>query len=96
MDWRPESESLIPTPPGTKVAMPHLRRSAERSARKAGIDEVDTVRPHTPHHTYTTGLYQDTCKIRMVQETLGHPDLSTRLKYSRVADEEIEGTIEVP
>jgi integrase/recombinase XerD len=90
MDRRPESDWLLPTRKGTKVATSHLRRSVKRYARDADIDEVERVSPHTLRHTFATRLYRETGKIRMVQKALGHSDLSTTMIYTRVVDEELE------
>jgi site-specific recombinase XerD len=88
-----ESEYLLPTSKGTQVATSHLRRSVKRYARKAGIEEVDRVSPHTLRHTFATRLYRETGNIRMVQKALGHSDLSTTMIYTHVVDEELEGAM---
>ena len=64
------------------MATSHLRRSVKRYARKAGIEEVERVSPHTLRHTFATQLYRETSNIRMVQEALGHSDLSTTMIYT--------------
>jgi site-specific recombinase XerD len=85
-----DSKYLLPTSKGTKVATSHLRRSVKRYAKKAEIDDVDRVSPHTLRHTFATRLYRETGKIRMVQKALGHSDLSTTMIYTHVVDEELE------
>ncbi|MCS3613380.1 tyrosine-type recombinase/integrase [Salinibacter ruber] len=89
----PGAGHLLPTSKGTQVATAHLRRSVKRYARKAGIDEVDRVSPHTLRHTFATRLYRETSNIRMVQKALGHSDLSTTMIYTHVVDEELEGAM---
>jgi len=84
---------LLPTRKDTEVATSHLRRSVKRYARKAEIDEVDRVSPHTLRHTFATRLYRETGNIRMVQKALGHSDLSTTMIYTHVVDEELEGAM---
>lgn len=84
---------LLPTRKGTEVATSHLRRSVKRYARKAGIEEVARVSPHTFRHTFATRLYRETSNIRMVQKALGHSDLSTTMIYTHVVDEELEGAM---
>jgi integrase/recombinase XerD len=85
-----DSKYLLPTSKGTKVATSHLRRSVKRYAKKAEIDDVDRVSPHTLRHTFATRLYRSAGKIRMVQKALGHSDLSTTMIYTHVVDEELE------
>jgi integrase/recombinase XerD len=87
---RPESDWLLPTSKGTKVATSHLRRSVKRYARDAEIEEVERVSPHTLRHTFATRLYRSAGKIRMVQKALGHSDLSTTMIYTHIVDEELE------
>ena len=87
------SDFLLPTRKGTEVATSHLRRSVKRYARKAEIEEVDRVSPHTLRHTFATRLYRETSNIRMVQKALGHSDLSTTMIYTHVVDEELEGAM---
>jgi site-specific recombinase XerD len=88
-----DATHLLPTRKGTEVATSHLRRSVKRYARKAGIEEVDRVSPHTLRHTFATRLYRETGNIRMVQKALGHSDLSTTMIYTHVVDEELEGAM---
>jgi site-specific recombinase XerD len=96
-NWRTgeveSSRFLLPTRKGTEVATSHLRRSVKRYARKAEIEEVDRVSPHTLRHTFATRLYRETSNIRMVQKALGHSDLSTTMIYTHVVDEELEGAM---
>ena len=86
-------EFLLPTRKGTNVATSHLRRSVKRYARKAEIEEVDRVSPHTLRHTFATRLYRETSNIRLTQKALGHSDLSTTMIYTHVVDEELEGAM---
>lgn len=89
----PGADYLLPTSKETQVATSHLRRSVKRYARKAGIEEVDRVSPHTLRHTFATRLYRSAGKIRLVQKALGHSDLSTTMIYTHVVDEELEGAM---
>lgn len=93
MERRPESDWLLPTRKGTKVATSHLRRSVKRYARDAEIDEVERVSPHTLRHTFATRLYRESGRIRVVQKALGHSDLSTTMIYTHIVDEELESAM---
>ena len=84
---------LLPTRKGTEVATSHLRRSIKRYARKASVEEVGRVSPHTLRHTFATRLYRETGNIRLTQKALGHSDLSTTTIYTHVVDEELEGAM---
>jgi len=87
------SRFLLPTRKGTEIATSHLRRSVKRYARKAEIEEVERVSPHTLRHAFATRLYRDTGNLRLVQKTLGHSDLSTTMIYTHVVDKELEGAM---
>lgn len=59
-----------------------------RYASQADIKK--RITPHIRRHTFATELYRGTGKIRLVQKALGHADLSTRMIYTHVYDEEVE------
>ena len=84
---------LLPMRKSTEVATSHPRRSVKRYARKAEIEEVERVSPHTLRRTFATRLYRETGNIRLTQKALGHSDLSTTMIYTHVVDEELEGAM---
>lgn len=84
---------MRPTRKGTKVATSHLRRSVKRYAHDACIDEANRGSPHMLRHTFAMRLYRETGKIQMVQEALGHSDVSTTMIYPHIVDEELEGAM---
>jgi site-specific recombinase XerD len=51
------SDFLPPIQKGTEVVTSHLRQSVKWYARKASIEEVSRVSPHTLQHTFATRLY---------------------------------------
>ena len=74
---------------GEKLTIQQVWKTLKTYAEKAGVEK--DISPHTLRHTFATDLYRETGKIRLVQKTLGHADLSTTMIYTHIVDEELEG-----
>ncbi|QIV79342.1 tyrosine-type recombinase/integrase [Fervidobacterium pennivorans subsp. keratinolyticus] len=61
-------------------------RIVKRAAQKAGITKH--IHPHTLRHTFATHLVMNNVNVKIVQELLGHANLSTTSIYLHVADKE--------
>jgi len=48
------------------------------------------ISPHTLRHSFATDIYRETSKINLVQNVLGHSDLSTTMIYTSIFDKEKE------
>ncbi len=67
---------------GGRLSRVAVWKLLQRSARAA--DLAGRVSPHTLRHSFATHLLEGGCDLRIVQELLGHADLSTTEIYTHV------------
>ena len=82
---------LFPGRDDSKPIDPQVLHGACRSACKAaGLAKRVTV--HTLRHSFATHLLEAGTDIRIIQVLLGHNNMSTTARYTRVADTTIRST----
>jgi len=83
-----DSEFVFCSLQGKQINTSYLRVYIAKCGQKAGIKF--RVHPHTLRHTFGTDLYRTTKDIRLVQESLGHANISTTQIYTHIVNDELE------
>ena len=75
---------LFPGPdPAQPVTTRTLQRACREAAEAAGLDKKVTV--HTLRHSFATHLLEQHVDIRVIQGLLGHRNINSTTRYTRVA-----------
>jgi integrase/recombinase XerC len=73
---------------GTALSDRSVRRIVDRYVKALAIEK--SVSPHTLRHSFATHLLENGADLRMVQELLGHKNLSTTQIYTHITRERLK------
>lgn len=80
-------EPLFVTKKGKRMGRTGVWSLVKRYAKAAGIRKV--VSPHTLRHSYATHLLDHGADLRVIQELLGHADISTTDRYTHLSNQHL-------
>ena len=77
-----DSATIFANRSGRKFSRTGVWKIVKQMVRRAGI--IKRVTPHTFRHSFATHLLEGGADLRVVQEMLGHADISTTEIYTRL------------
>ncbi len=84
------SNWLLPSIKGENLTTRSIEMTIDKIMKNVSIKSK--VSPHTLRHTFATHMLNSGCDIRVVQELLGHENLTTTEVYTHITNEELRNT----
>lgn len=91
---RDAEKALFLSRQGNRINVRTVQMFVKKYAKKAGIKQASKITPHKLRHTFASILYQKTKDLRIVQDLLGHSDISTTQIYTHTDTEQRKEAID--
>lgn len=78
---------------GRRINPRTIQLFVKKYAKAAGLSRAEKITPHKLRHTFASMLYRQTKDIKVLQDLLGHEDISTTQIYTHVDTEEKKSAI---
>ncbi|MCK8825017.1 tyrosine-type recombinase/integrase [Fuchsiella alkaliacetigena] len=79
---------------GNRISARTVQLMVKKYAKKAGLTNASQITPHKLRHTFASLFYQQTKDLRILQELLGHSDISTTQIYTHIDKKERKQAID--
>lgn len=79
---------------GKRISVRTIQLLVKKYAELAGVKNYNKITPHKLRHTFASILYYQTKDIKIVQDLLGHSDISTTQIYTHTDIEEKKKAID--
>ena len=71
-----------------------VTKSFKKYARAAGLTDAEDLKLHSTRHTAGSWLSRDGAPMRVIQEFMGHSDVSTTQRYSHLRQEAMQEAVD--
>lgn len=80
--YKKDEDALFISRHGRRISIRSIQMLVKKYAKAAGIKNSSKITPHKLRHTFASLLYYQTKDIKILQELLGHSNISTTQIYT--------------